>query len=113
MVEGLRGSSRHLSDPSFQPALMILATMPMPKTDWTPSTLRIVHSKSSMRLMVSYSVQASGWVSMMVVMTSTPMAKFEVMTSVSMLYCEVALQLGDPGVEVADFDLASPSSRRR
>ncbi len=49
-----------------------------------------------MTLMISCSVQASGWVSMMVVMTSTPMAKWLVMTSVSMLYCESARSSGTP-----------------
>ncbi len=96
MVDLLRGSCRHLRSPSFQPALMILATPAIPNTDWTPGTFLIFHSKSSMTLMRSCSVHASGWDSMMIVMTSTPIEKWLVMTSVSMLYGELARSSGTP-----------------
>ena len=39
----LRGRMRHLSEPSFQPALTILATEESEITDCTPGTARMCH----------------------------------------------------------------------
>ena len=44
---GLRGRTRHLSEPSLKPALTILAIDGSEITDWTPGTWRIWPSNRS------------------------------------------------------------------
>jgi hypothetical protein len=80
-----RGRMRHLSEPSFQPALTILATAGSEMTDWTPGTRRTCPSKRSISVTTSWSTQPLGTVVTMTDRMSTPMLNFEVMIRVSLL----------------------------
>ena len=81
----LRGRMRHLSEPSFQPALTILATEASESTDCTPGTARMCHSNWSMSATTSWSTQPLGTVSTITEMMSTPMLNLVVMIRVSWL----------------------------
>ena len=82
---GLRGSTRHLRLPSFQPELITLATVGSANTDCTPGTPEMRQLNSSIASIVSKSMQPSGGVSANTVMTSTPIENFSVMARVSRL----------------------------
>ena len=79
------GGALTISAATSMTGFLVMATAPMPNTDWTPGTFFMCHSKRSMVVMTPCSVQASGWDSTIAVMTSTPIAKRLVMKSVSML----------------------------
>ncbi len=72
---GSRGSTRHFGLPSFQPALIALATCGSESVERTPSTFAMCQAKRSISSITAWSTQPSGTVSTITWRTSTPIAK--------------------------------------